>query len=164
MVLEQPVFATVVAVAEAAVADDALGALLAVLVVAADLLGRHAAEEREGQVERRLALDVVVGEVSRGREVSAGVDEAEVGLGARCPHGEEGGEVLDGEVLGDGDGECCGRRFVSLLSSFGGDGEEMRLTVARDALDEDLHGLGRRRRFWRGGSRHGEAMRLLVVV
>jgi hypothetical protein len=164
VVLEQPVLATVVAVAEAAVADDALGALLAVLVVAADLLGRHAAEEREGQVERRLALDVVVGQVPRGREVSAGVDEAEVGFGSRRPYGEEGREVLNGEVLGHGDGECCGRRFVSLLASYGGGGEEMRLTVSRDGLDEDLHCLGRRSQFWGGGSRHGEEMELLVVA
>lgn len=107
MVLEQPVLATVVAVAEAAVADDALGALPAVLVGAADLLGGHAAEEREGQVQGRLVLDVIVGQGPRGREVLAGVDQAEVGLGSRGAEGEEGGEVLDREVLGDGDGECC---------------------------------------------------------
>ena len=43
VVLEESVLATVVPVAEAAVADDALGALLAVLVVAPDLLGWHPA-------------------------------------------------------------------------------------------------------------------------
>lgn len=50
VVLEQAVLATVVAVAEAAVADDALGALLAVLVRATYLLGGHAAAEGREQV------------------------------------------------------------------------------------------------------------------
>lgn len=118
MVLEQPVLATVVAVAEAAIADDALGALLAVLVAAANLLRGHAAEKGGRQVEGRLALDVVVGQRPRGQQVLAGVDEAEIGLGARRPDGEEGCKVLHGEVLGDGDGECCGREFVSTLASY----------------------------------------------
>jgi len=62
VVLEQPVLATVVAVAEAAVADNPLGAFPTVLVRAADLLGRHAAAEGEGEVEGGFPLDVVVGE------------------------------------------------------------------------------------------------------
>lgn len=41
MVLEQAVLAAEVAIAEAAVADDALGGLLALLGGAADALGRH---------------------------------------------------------------------------------------------------------------------------
>jgi len=60
VILQQTMLATVMAVAEAAVADDALGTLFAVLVCAADLLGWHAAAEAAGDVDRRLALDVVV--------------------------------------------------------------------------------------------------------
>jgi len=62
VILKQSVFATVVPVAEAAVADDALGALLTVFVVAADLLGRHPAQDGVGQMQRRLPLDMVVGQ------------------------------------------------------------------------------------------------------
>jgi len=40
-----------VAIAEAAIANDALSTLLAVLVRAADLLGWHTASERYGEVE-----------------------------------------------------------------------------------------------------------------
>lgn len=49
-------------VAEPTVADDALRPFLAVFVCAADLLGRHAAAQATGDVERRLAGDVMVGE------------------------------------------------------------------------------------------------------
>ena len=156
VVLEQPVLATVVPVAEAAVADDALGALPAVFVGAADLLGRHAAQDGVGQVQRRLPLDMVVGQRPGRREVLAGVDEAEVGLGARRPHGEEGREVPDGEVLMHGEGECWERAFVRTLASYWGGGRGKRLTVAGDILDEDLDGLRGGGEFWRGGSRHDE--------
>lgn len=105
MVLEQPVLATVVAVAEAAVADDPLGALAAVLVRAADLLGRHAAAQAAGDVQRGLALDVLLGERARGREVAACVHEAEVGLGLRRPYREQRRQGADGEVFGDGHGD-----------------------------------------------------------
>jgi len=60
VVLQQAVLATVVPVAESAVADDSLGSLLAVLVGAADLLGRHAAAEWHGEVQGRFPVDVVV--------------------------------------------------------------------------------------------------------
>lgn len=48
----------------------------------------------------------------------ASEEQAEIGLRAGCPHGEEGSEVLDGEVLRNGDWECWeeGRR-VSIWDS-----------------------------------------------
>jgi len=55
------VFPAVVAVAKAAVADDSLRCVFAVLVCALHLLGRHAAAEGESDVYRALALDMVVG-------------------------------------------------------------------------------------------------------
>jgi hypothetical protein len=51
VVLQQAVLATVVPVAEPAVADDSLGSLLAIFVGTADLLGRHATPERHGEVD-----------------------------------------------------------------------------------------------------------------
>lgn len=47
MVFEESVLAAEMAVAEAAVADDALSLVFAVLETAADLLGRHAAANGE---------------------------------------------------------------------------------------------------------------------
>jgi len=96
--------------------------------------------------------------------VPAGVDETKVGLGARGPHREEGCEVLDGEVLRDGDRECCGRAFVSLMASYWGDGRGRRPTVASNVLHKDLHGLSGGRWLWRGGSRHDARFGELVVV
>lgn len=46
VVLEQPVLAAKVTRTEAAVADDALRRISAVLVTAPDFLGRHAATQR----------------------------------------------------------------------------------------------------------------------
>ena len=52
VVLEQAVLAAVVARAEAAVADDALRRVFAQFETAADLLGGHAAAQRERHVQR----------------------------------------------------------------------------------------------------------------
>jgi len=60
VVLQQAVLATVVPVAESAVADDSLRPFPAVLVGAPDLLRWHAASKRHGEVERGLSVDVVV--------------------------------------------------------------------------------------------------------
>ena len=61
MVLEHAVLTAVVAIAEAAVADNRLRAVLAVLEGATDLPRGHAAAERERKVERRVCADGVVG-------------------------------------------------------------------------------------------------------
>ena len=67
----------------------------------------------------------------------ASVDEAEVFLGKRCSDGEEHGQVLYREILGDGHGH--GLRDVSGLATFDIDIDKERLTVAREILNEDLH-------------------------
>lgn len=61
VVLEHAVLTAVVTTAEAAVADNRLRAVLAVLEGAADLLWRHAAAEWEREVESRVGADGVVG-------------------------------------------------------------------------------------------------------
>lgn len=61
VVLEHAVLTAVVATAEAAVADNGLRAVLAVLEGAANLLWGHAAAEWECEVERRVGADGVVG-------------------------------------------------------------------------------------------------------
>lgn len=79
VVLEHAVLAAVVAAAEAAVADNGLCAILAVLEGAADLLGRHAAAQGQGQVQSCVWPDGVIGEGGfRRREVLAGVDDAQI--------------------------------------------------------------------------------------
>lgn len=92
MTLEQTVLSAKVTLTEAAVADDALGGLAAVLCAAAYLLGWHAAAEGESHVQGGEGGDVVVGKGVRGvEEVAAGVDEADVagGLGG-CAGGRGG--------------------------------------------------------------------------
>ena len=106
VVLQQPVFATVALTAKPAVTDNSLGTLLAVLVRAADFLWRHAAAKRNREVQSGVALDVVVGEGARWREMLPSVDEAEVGLRKSCSYREQGCEVFYGEILGDGQGNC----------------------------------------------------------
>lgn len=60
VVFQHAVLAAVVTTAEAAVADDRLRFVLAVLERAADLLGRHSAAQRQGHVESRVWRDGVV--------------------------------------------------------------------------------------------------------
>ena len=91
MVLQHTVLTAVVAAAEAAVADDALRRILAVLERAADLLRGHAAAQRERHVQCGVGRDVVgLQGARRRREVLAGVDYAQVrGCGVRSAEGEE---------------------------------------------------------------------------
>lgn len=93
MRLEHAVLAAEVALAEAAVADDALRRVAAVLEVAADLFGRAAADGQR-QVDCRLARDGVRCE-RRGRvgQVLAGVHEAEGGGGEVGAESEEGVQI-----------------------------------------------------------------------
>jgi hypothetical protein len=67
VVLEHAMTTAVSALAEAAVADNGLRAVLAVLEGAADLLGRHAAAEREGEVESGIGTDGVISQGGVGR-------------------------------------------------------------------------------------------------
>ena len=109
MRLQHAMLAAEMALAEAAVADDALRRVLAVLGAAADFL-RGAAAEGQGDVEGAVARDVVGGqELGRG-EVFAGVDEAEGVRGGEVgAEGDEGEEGSDGGRGGDWDWEgCCG--------------------------------------------------------
>jgi hypothetical protein len=79
VVLEHAMTTAVSALAEAAVADNGLRAVLAILEGAADLLGRHAAAEREGEVESGIGPDGVISQGGVGRrEVLAGVDYAQI--------------------------------------------------------------------------------------
>lgn len=88
--LEHAVAAAEVAGAEPAVANDGLGAVLAVLEAAADLLG-GAAAEGQGEVHGALARDAVVADgCGEGGQVPAGVDDAQVGLGEVCAEGQQG--------------------------------------------------------------------------
>lgn len=88
VVLEHAVLAAKVALAEGAVPHDPLRPVLAVLEVALDLLGRHAAPDRQGHVQGRRGREQVgdwgraCGRARRGvggGQVLAGVDEADVG-------------------------------------------------------------------------------------
>lgn len=92
MIFQQPVLATVMALAEPAITDDPLRALAAFFEGTADLLGWHAAAERGGEVYRCFAGDGALGEGRGGGrgEVFPGVDEAEGGFGERGADGEEG--------------------------------------------------------------------------
>lgn len=95
VVLQHAVLAAVVAAAEAAVADNGLGAILAVLERAADLLGGHSTAQGQGHVQGGIGADAVFGEGGGGRrEVLAGVDYAEVGgrgeVGAQGEQGAQG--------------------------------------------------------------------------
>jgi hypothetical protein len=92
MRLEHAVFAAEVAGAEAAVADDALRSVAAVLLAAANALG-SAAADRQGEVDGGFAGYGMGGE-GRGRvgEMFAGVDEAEGGGREIGAEGEEGVE------------------------------------------------------------------------
>lgn len=65
VILQHAMLAAVVAVAETAVADDALGRFLAVLVGAANLLRGHAAKKRESDVDGRRRPDIERGESGR---------------------------------------------------------------------------------------------------
>ena len=89
MALQHAVLAAEVALAEAAVAYDALRSILAIFGAAADFLG-SAAAEGESDVERAVAGDVVTGEEFGGSQVFAGEDEAEVGGGEVGAEGDEG--------------------------------------------------------------------------
>lgn len=93
--LEHAVLPAEMALAETAVADNALGGVLALLEIAADLLG-CTATEGQGKVQGALAGDVTVEQRLRGRKVLAGVDEAELGFGHVGAQGEEGTESADG--------------------------------------------------------------------
>ena len=57
MILQHAMFATEMALTEAAIAHDALRRVLAVLEVASYLLGRHAAAHGEGEVQGGFARD-----------------------------------------------------------------------------------------------------------
>jgi hypothetical protein len=134
------VLAAEVAGAEAAVTDDALRSVAAVLETAADLLGRAAADGQR-EVDCGLAGDGVGGQ-RRGwvGEVLAGVDEAEGGCWEVGPESQEGVQGCDCGGFGDGYGE--GWRIVSFeLGGFGEEGGSDVLTVAGEVLHEDLHGL-----------------------
>ena len=79
MVLQQPMPAAEMALAEAAVPDYPLRSVLALLERTPDLLGRHAAAQRERDVDYGFPRDIVGGEGSGGGgEVFASVHETEV--------------------------------------------------------------------------------------
>jgi len=82
VILQEAVFATVVAVAEAAVPHDALGYFLAVLEGTSQLL-RSTTTERRGEVYGGIARDMEIRKRAgrRRREVFPSVYQAEVGLG-----------------------------------------------------------------------------------
>jgi len=79
MILQQTMLPTIMALAKPTITNDSLGAILAVLVRALDLLGRHAATQPASEMQRCFAVDVMVLEGARG-EMRACVDEAEVGF------------------------------------------------------------------------------------
>jgi hypothetical protein len=79
VVLKHAMLTAVVALAEAAVANNGLGTVLAVIEGAADFLGGHAAAQGECEVQCCVWADGVVRECGRGvGEVLAGVDYAQV--------------------------------------------------------------------------------------
>lgn len=102
VVLQEAVLATEMPVAEAAVADNALCGVLALLVAAADLLGRHATAQRQRHVQRCVRRDCVFAKRcgSRG-QVLPGVHKTQVGglgqVGAQCKQAAQG---RDGSICG----------------------------------------------------------------
>ena len=145
VVLEQPVLPAEMPVAEAAIADDALGGVLALLVAAADLLRWHPAAQRQGHVQGAVGRDGVGGQRRRGRrEVLAGVDEAQVrGRGQIGAQGQERAQRLDGRVGGQREGDCWGTRQYGRFRArnWRAEAQEALTGVARDGLDEDVHRL-----------------------
>jgi len=98
VILKQPMLPTEVTLAEAAVAYNALRRVLALLERAPYLLGRHAAAQGQRHVQRAVGRDGVrLERRCGGREVLAGVHEAESGWG-----GEVGAEREQGAEGGDG--------------------------------------------------------------
>lgn len=84
VILQHAMFAAVVPVAEAAVADDALGGFSTVLVPASNLARGHATAQRQGDVDRGRWRDVERGERGGGRrqgKMLAHVDQTEGGCG-----------------------------------------------------------------------------------
>lgn len=135
--LEHAVLATEVTAAESAVSDDALSGVLAVFELAAHLLWRAAADW-QGEVQHRLAGDVVVGE--RGGcvgQVLAGEDDAQLVLWDVGAERHELRERADGGGLWYGDCEGCYRVSRKPLYTV----LVQMLTIAGDVLNEDLHGL-----------------------
>lgn len=102
VVLQEAVLAAEMPVAEAAITDDALRRVLALLVAAADLLGWHAAAQRQCHVQRSVRRDCILAErCGARRQVLAGVDKAQVsGLGQACAQREDAAESRDGGVGG----------------------------------------------------------------
>jgi len=95
VVLEHTVLGAVVAAAEAAVADNGLCAILAVLEGAADLLRGHAPAQGQCHVQGRVGWDLVFAEGGGGRgEVLASMDYAEIG--GRGEVGAQGEERAQG--------------------------------------------------------------------
>lgn len=109
VVLEQAVLPAEMAVAEAAITDDALRHLLALLVRAADLLGGHAPAHGHHEVQCGFGLDAVGGEGGvGGGEVLPCVDEVEGGGWKGGAQGEERLDVREGDVNGDGERDDWG--------------------------------------------------------
>jgi hypothetical protein len=107
VVFEQPMLSAEVAGAEAAVADDALCCVAALLETAPYLLGRHSAAQRQRHVQRCVGRDGVGCERRRGRgQVLTGVHEAQRGRQV-CAESEEGAQGGDGGCWGEGEGDCC---------------------------------------------------------
>lgn len=156
--LQHTVLPTKVTLAEAAVADDALCLVFALLEVAADALGTAAAD-RECHVDGALPGDVVRRELlGGGGEVFPGEDQAEVRFGHVRAERQERAEIAHRCRLGNGDGKGWANVSRSVLSpdrglEIMGEWEcDVVLTVASHVLDEDLHGCFG----LRGGSAGGQ--------
>lgn len=129
MVLQEAVLPAEMPIAEPAIPHDALRDLLTLLVRAADLLGRHAAAHRHDEVECGFGLDAVGGEGRvGGGQVFAGVDKVEGCCWEGGAEGEEGLDVREGDVDGDGERDDWGVGVSAwLLWSWKGGREEVGL-------------------------------------
>lgn len=140
--LQHPVLAAEVTVAESAVAYYALRLIFAVLEAAANLLW-GAASDWECHVECAFTDDRVIAERAVGREVLAGVDEAEVGLGEVGAESQQRSKSRYRCGLRDGYWEGCERLVMHCRRVR----DMSMLTVSCDVLNEYLHrlfGLSRR--------------------
>ena len=89
MVLEETVLATEVAIAETAVSDDALGRILAILELTADLFGCSTSQWK-CQVQCAFPANVVVRQcVRRGIKMLAGIYKAHILSGKIRTDGEK---------------------------------------------------------------------------
>ena len=105
--LQHAVSAAEVALTEAAVADNTLGGILALLKIAANLFRASTSAQRQGEMQRGSGTDIVC--VQTGRQfgqVTTGMHEAQIRFGQVCAQYQERTQRRDGCGRWHRDGKC----------------------------------------------------------